>query len=103
METVRHVAKLWHWSGGKGAGWFFLTIDDGAGETLSATALMRRLETGTRAGFGSLRVHARIGGSRWQTSVFPQKERGWLLPVKAAIRRAEAIGEGDQVAIVLEV
>ena len=103
METVRHVAKLWRWSSGNGVGWFFLTIDASAGETLSATALMHRLEHGTRAGFGSLRVHARIGGSRWHTSVFPQKELGWLLPVKAAIRRAEAIGEGDEVAVILEI
>ena len=102
MESVSHVAKLWRWTGGSGLGWFFVTIDGTAGETLSATALMRRLEFGARPGFGALRVQARIGESRWQTSVFPQKELGWLLPVKAAIRRIEAIGEGDEVAIVLE-
>src|SRR6478736_5593410 len=102
METINHVASLWRWTGGNATGWFFVTIDGSAAETLSATALMRRLELGTRPGFGAIRVQARIGASRWQTSVFPQKELGWLLPVKAAIRRTEAIGEGDEVAIILE-
>jgi hypothetical protein len=102
METIRHTAQLWRWSGGSGGNWFFITIDGEAGETLSATRLMRRLETGTARGFGSMRVSARIGESRWDTSVFPQKEGGWLLPVKAAIRRIEEIGEGDRVELVLE-
>ena len=46
---------------------------------------------------------ASIGESRWQTSVFPQKGEGWLLPVKATVRRAEGIGEGDVVELGLEV
>jgi hypothetical protein len=102
VENVRHVTKLWRWSSGNSPSWFFVTIDGSAGETLSATALMRRLEFGTRAGFGSIRVQACIGASRWQTSVFPQKELGWLLPVKAAVRRAEEIGEGDEVEVTFE-
>lgn len=103
MERIEHCGSLWRWSGGNGTSWFFLSIDGEAGEMLSATALMRRLEFGRAKGFGSVRVKAQIGESRWQTSVFPQKDGGWLLPVKAAIRRAEGIGEGDAVECVLEV
>ena len=103
MENQTHVARLWRWSGDGPAGtWIFATIDGEVGEALSATAFMRRLETGRTRGFGSLRVTACIGESRWQTSVFPQKGEGWLLPIKAAVRRAEGIGEGDSVAISLE-
>ena len=102
MESIRHSTPLWRWSGGSGGNCFFLTIDGEAGEVLSATRLMRRLETGTTRGFGSMRVSARVGEHRWSTSVFPQKEGGWLLPVKAAIRRAEHMGEGDRVELVLE-
>lgn len=101
METIRHSAPLWRWSGGSGGNWFFITIDGEAGDALSATRLMRRLETGNAHGFGMIKVHATIGDSRWSTSVFPQKEGGWLLPVKAAIRRAEGIDEGDVVEIAL--
>lgn len=102
METIGHTGTLWRWSGGNGTSWFFLTIDGEADERLRATALMRRLELGRARGFGSIRVKVRIGESCWQTSVFPQKDGGWLLPVKAAIRRAEGIGEGDAVECMLE-
>ena len=59
---------------------------------------MRRLEKSI-GGFGSLKVEARIGDSAFTTSVFPSKEIGWLLPVKAAVRKAEGIAEGDAVTI----
>lgn len=103
METIQFTSTLWRWSGGNGGNWFFLTIDGEAGEMLSATALMRRLEFGASRGFGSIRASVRIGDSRWQTSVFPQKEGGWLLPIKAMIRRAEGIGEADLVECVLDI
>ena len=67
---------------------------------MSASALMQRLE-GMARGFGSLKVTARIGGSQWRTSVFPQKGEGWMLPIKAAVRKAEGIGEGDVVSVEL--
>lgn len=101
-ERITHTGPLWRWTGGNGGAWHFLTIDGEAGEALSATALMRRMER-TIGGFGSLKVTARIGDTAFRTSLFPSKERGWLLPVKAAVRRAEGIGEGDQVAVMLEV
>lgn len=102
MERVVHTGPLWRWTGASGSGsWHFLTIDGAAGEALSATALMRRLERSI-GGFGSLKVRAQIGESLFKTSVFPSKELGWLLPVKAAVRMAEDLAEGDAVAVVLE-
>ena len=62
---------------------------------------MRKLE-GMARGWGSLKVVATIGGSRWSTSVFPAKDTGWLLPVKAAVRKAEGLGEGEPVEVTLE-
>ena len=53
-----------------------------------------------RNGFGSARVEAKIGDTCWKTSVFPHKESGgWLLPVKAAVRKAEGLAEGDAVTV----
>ncbi len=96
-EHITHTGKLWRWSGATGTGvWFFITIDGAAGEALSGTALMRRMERSAR-GFGSIRVEAVIGASRFSTSVFPQKGEGWLLPIKASVRKAEELGEGDEV------
>lgn len=101
-EWLDHTGTLWRWSGGNGGSWHFLTVDGAAGEAVSGTALMRRMER-TIGGFGSLKVTARIGDTTFRTSLFPSKEMGWLLPVKASVRRAEGIGEGDRVAVTLEV
>ncbi|MFM5918550.1 MAG: DUF1905 domain-containing protein [Novosphingobium sp.] len=101
-ETVTHTGKLWRWTSSSGTGsWHFVTIDGAAGEALSGTALMRRMERSI-GGFGSLKVSAQIGDSAFKTSVFPSKELGWLLPVKASVRKAEGLGEGDAVEVVLE-
>ncbi len=103
-ETITHTGPLWRWTTpSAAAAWHFLTIDGEAGEALSATALMQRLELGRRAGFGSLKVTAQIGESSFSTSVFPAKATGWLLPVKATIRKAEGLAEGDSVTVRLEV
>ena len=102
-ERITHTGPLWRWTGGTNGTWHFLTIDGAAGEALAATALMQRLERGRRAGFGSLKVTAQIGDSSFSTSVFPSKDTGWMLPVKAAIRKSEGLAEGDSVTVTLEV
>ena len=109
MEHLSFTGPLWRWTGttnGKSAGsWHFLTIDGENGDALTATALMRRLE-GLGRGWGSLQVRVTVGETQWQTSVFPQKnpagQATWLLPVKLAVRKAEALAEGDPVAVSLE-
>ena len=101
-EVVVHTGPLWRWTTPAApAAWHFITIDGSAGEALSATALMRKLE-GMARGWGSLKVIATIGASRWSTSVFPSKATGWILPVKAAVRKAEGLAEDDAVKVVLE-
>ena len=102
-ESITHTGPLWRWTSSSGpAAWHFVTIDGEAGEALSGTAIMRRMEGNSR-GFGSLKVVVTIGASTFKTSVFPSKGTGWLLPVKASVRKAEGLGEGDAVAVVLEV
>lgn len=100
-ESVAHTGPLWRWTGTSGTGsWHFLTIGGDAGEALSATALMRKLE-GLGRGFGSIKVEAVIGETRFATSVFPSGEEGWILPVKAAVRKAEGLSEGDELEVTL--
>jgi hypothetical protein len=90
------TATLWRWSGGTNGGdWFFATISGDVGEALSATALMHRLETGRRSGWGSVKVEARVGETAWRTSAFPSKEQGWIVPIKAAVRKGEGLIEGE--------
>jgi hypothetical protein len=48
----------------------------------------------------AIRVTVTIGETNWQTSVFPHKASGgWFLPVKAAVRKAEGLVEGDMTSI----
>ena len=103
-ERITHTGMLWRWTTPSApAAWHFVTIDGAAGEALSGTAIMRRLEGNSR-GFGSLKVTATIGATTFKTSVSPSKEQGgWLLPVKASVRKAEGVGEGDMVEVMLEV
>lgn len=54
-------------------------------------------------GFGSLPVVATVGKTTWQTSIFPEKTSGsYILPVKAAVRKAEAIQAGERVSCTIE-
>ncbi len=52
-------------------------------------------------GWGVIPVRVRIGKTIWKTSLFPKDGR-YLVPIKADIRKAEQIEEGDIVAIWLE-
>lgn len=103
-ESVETCATLWIWSSPEApASWHFLTIDGEAAEAIRATALMRRLEGAQRRGWGSIRVTATIGDTSWQTSVFPSKDSGgYLLPVKAAVRKSERLTAGDEVTVRLD-
>jgi len=92
------TAPVWLWSEGKGS-WHFLTVppDQAVEIRLAATA------AGPRRGFGSVRVAATIGGVTWRTSIFPQKDGGYILPIKAAVRARAGIAAGDTVSATLEI
>jgi hypothetical protein len=59
-------------------------------------------QAGPRRGFGSLRVRATVGGSTWTTSIFPDRTRGYVLPIKGAVRKAETLAPGDIAAVTVE-
>ena len=75
----------------------YVVITGDAAQAISEHELVRRLELGRRRGFGSVKVAVMVGGSRWSTSVFPQKSGGWFLPMKKAMCRAEELEAGDEV------
>ena len=95
MITV--TASIWLWSEAKGS-WHSLTVP-------AEEAIEIRLEgMAARRGFGSVRVEAAIGGVRWRTSLFPDsKSGGYVLPLKAEIRRRARIAAGDDVTVEIEV
>jgi hypothetical protein len=103
-ETHNITNTLWIWSTDKApASWHFLTLDGEVAEAIHALALMRRLEYGHKRGWGSIKVRATIGDTGWETSIFPAKHiGGWLLPVKAVVRKAEGLVAGDAVSVTVQ-
>lgn len=89
--SVRGPVWLWQGSDGgpaKGA-WYFLTVDGANAEAIRAGAV-------NAAAWGSVAVEVTIGATTWRTSLFPSKAHaGWLLPLKAAVRKAEKLAEGS--------
>ena len=102
--AVRSELWLWHPKTGKGS-WHFLTIGGDTAEAMRTAALMDRLELGLpkKRGWGAVKVQAAIGDTVWKTSVFPESDGdGFLLPIKAAVRKAESLVVGDVVSVKLE-
>ena len=100
MEDFTVTTSLWRWQSATApAAWFFVTIAGDVADAIRLAAISGQWLDG-RKGFGSARVDVQIGDTRWKTSVFPHKESGgWLLPIKAAVRKAEEIAEGDAVTV----
>lgn len=90
-------AELWLWEARRADTWTFVSLPAGASEEI------RDLAGGVRRGFGSLRVRVTVGGSTWQTSIFPDGARGgYVLPVKRAVRKAESLDAGDIASVTVE-
>ena len=97
MTISDHVAApLWLWSGRQGA-WYFLTVPAD-----QAVAVRAHGFSAERRGFGSVRVEATVSSVTWRTSVFQQVDGGYILPVKAEVRRRAGIAAGDIVTVELE-
>jgi hypothetical protein len=78
--------ELWFWRGP--APWYFITVPEGDCVVLQAES------AAVSYGWGMIPVTARIGDTEWRTSLFPKDGR-YVVPVKADVRRAEELDEGD--------
>jgi hypothetical protein len=88
---------LWIWKGSDAAGrWYFITVPDEQSDEIRAHAF------GNPRGFRSVKVEARIDDVTWRTSIFPLNSGGYLLPVKAEVRRKAGIVAGDEVRVTLD-
>jgi hypothetical protein len=93
---LRFTAPLWQWDARQDDSWWFVTVPPDESDQLAELPLPPR-------GFGSIRVRVTVGSTTWSTSVFPSnQEKGYVLPVKRAVRQAEGIGPGDVVTVTLE-
>lgn len=90
---IEFVGKVFAWRGP--APFFFVALPaEESGE-------VRSIASAVTYGWGMIPVRVRIGGTAWRTSLFPKDGR-YLVPLKVAVRKAEAIGEGDEVAVRVE-
>jgi Domain of unknown function (DUF1905) len=82
------MAPLWVHPGE--GGWHFLTVPPDIGTEIAERT------SGNRHSFGSVRVVARVRGTAWHTSLFPDaKTCTYLLPVKKSIRLAAQLRTDD--------
>ena len=86
--------EVWFWRGP--SPFHFVTVPEDESAQLEAAS------AAVTYGWGMIPASARIGTTTWTTSLFP-KDGGYVLPLKAAVRRAEQIDLDDVVAIVLTV
>jgi hypothetical protein len=86
--------EIWKWVGP--APWYFVTVPPEQCDFLHAASKF------VTYGWGMIPVRARIGDTECTTSLFP-KDGLYLVPVKASVRKAERLEEGDKVNVRLEV
>jgi hypothetical protein len=85
---------IWFWRGP--APHFFVTIPEKESHDIKAVSAE------VTYGWGVIPVHVQIGSTEFKTSLFPKDGR-YIVPIKASVRKAENLDEGDDVTIRLEV
>jgi Domain of unknown function (DUF1905) len=86
--------KIWYWRGP--APWYFVTVP------AMHSRELRNIVGFVTYGWGMIPVDVRIGKTEWKTSLFPKDGR-YIVPIKASVRKAEKLEEGDKVTVRLEV
>ena len=101
-DRLAFSTTLTRWQGDRGT-YHLVAIGGETADAIAMHARLYRLEYGARRGFGSVKVTARIGGTEWKTSVFPQNAQSeWILLVSRKLMRAEDLTPGDAVELELE-
>lgn len=77
---------VWFWRGP--SPFHFVTLDEASSESIHTIA------AGVTYGWGMIPCQVTIGTTTYTTSLWP-KDGGYILPVKAAVRKAESIEVGD--------
>ena len=91
---LQFSGELWFWKGP--SPFHFLTVPD------EDCAELEAMSPVVSYGWGMIPVTARIGRTKWTTSLWPKDGR-YIVPVKTAVRRAEQLALGDRVTVHLAV
>ena len=97
LPVIAFTSLVWIWRSDAAGSWYFVTVPEEQSAEIKAQAL------GSPRGFGSVRVEATIGDVTWRTSVFPLNSGGYVLPLKAEVRKKAGIAAGDELKVSLEI
>jgi hypothetical protein len=88
--NIDFSGEIWFWKGP--APWYFVTVPVNHCHDLKALSGL------VTYGWGMIPAKVRIGKTEWTTSLWPKEDR-YIVPIKASVRKAENLAEGDTVTI----
>lgn len=86
--------RIWYWRGP--APWYFVTVPPDHAEAIKAVS---RFVT---YGWGMIPAVVTAGDTQWKTALWP-KEGLYIVPIKAAVLKAENLSEGSEVTLRLAI
>jgi Domain of unknown function (DUF1905) len=92
--SLEFSGEIWQWRGP--APWYFVTVPEEQSQVIKAVSKL------VTYGWGVIPVRVQIGETTWKTSLFP-KDEAYLVPIKASVRKAESLEEGQTVTVQLEI
>ena len=91
---VEFEGTIWYWRGP--APHYFVTVSAAQCDAL------REISGLVTYGWDMIPAMVRIGRTEWKTSLFP-KDGGYIVPIKADVRKAEHLAESAIVAMSIQV
>ena len=94
LMEIEFSGEVWYWKGP--APWYFITVPAELGRALHTLA------SAVTYGWGMIPANVLIGDTEWRTALWP-KDGSYIVPIKATVRKLEALKVGDEVTVRLEV
>lgn len=85
---------MWYWRGP--APHYFVSVPD------DLAAALKEASKFVTYGWGMIPVTVEVGGAEYDTSLFP-KNGGYIIPIRADVRTAQALEEDQEIKVRLEI
>lgn len=94
IMNLEFSGKIWYWRGP--APFYFVTIPQEQSDDI------KFISKEVTYGWGVIPAIVIIGDTEYKTSLFP-KDGKYLVPIKAAVRKAEALELDDEISLKVEI